>query len=93
MVAHMPTIDETLVLYAQPLLASVERTRAARVQALELARMVWNAVVEGRPRDELLAHLGQIFGASAAATALVDVLAARKRSLFADDGRVFAPAF
>jgi hypothetical protein len=83
----LPKISETLVRFAEPLLAGIPETEAGWRTGLYAAAIVWNGVVAGIPEAEIMGQLQRGFGSSVDVPELVRRLIERKQSLFADDPR------
>jgi hypothetical protein len=83
----LPKISETLVAFAEPLLAGIPEVEAGWQTGLYAAAIVWNGVVSGIPEAEITRQLQRGFGSSADVPGLVRRLIERKQSLFADDRR------
>lgn len=83
----LPKISETLVAFAEPLLAGIPEAEAGWRTGLYAAAIVWNGVVSGIPEAEITRQLQRGFGSSADVPELVHRLIERKQSLFADDRR------
>jgi hypothetical protein len=79
-------MSETLVTFAEPLLADVPRTEAGWRPGLSTAVVVWNGIVSGMAEAEIVTQL-QRLGLSADGPGVVRRLTERKRSLFANDAR------
>src|SRR5215831_381012 len=84
----LPKISDTLVAFAEPLLAGIPETEQGWRAGLHMAAFVWNGVVSGLAEAELTAQLQRALGRSLEAPGLVGHLIERKRRLFADDARV-----
>lgn len=84
----LPKISETLVAFAEPLLAGIPEAEAGWRTGLYAAAMVWNGVVAGIAEAEITGQLQRGFGSSVDVPALVRRLIERKQSLFADDPRL-----
>jgi hypothetical protein len=82
----LPKMSETLVTFAEPLLADVPRTEAGWRAGLSTAVVVWNGIVSGLAEAEIVTQL-QRLGLSVDDPGLVRSLTERKRSLFANDAR------
>lgn len=82
----LPKMSETLVAFAEPVLADVPRTEAEWRAGLSTAVVVWNGIVSGMTEAEIVTQL-QRLGLSVDVPGLVRGLTERKRSLFADDSR------
>lgn len=83
----LPKISETLVAFAEPLLADVPETEAEWQTGLYTAAIVWNGIVSGIPEAEITAQLQRGLGPSVDVPELVRSLSERKQSLFAKDAR------
>lgn len=83
----LPKISETLVAFAEPLLAGIPEAEAGWRTGLYAAAIVWNGVVSGIPEAEITRQLQRGLGSSADVPGLVHRLIERKQSLFADDRR------
>lgn len=83
----LPKISETLLAFAEPLLAGIPETEAGWRTGLYAAAIVWNGVVAGIPEAEITGQLQRGFGSSVDVPELVRRLIERKQSLFADDPR------
>jgi hypothetical protein len=83
----LPKISETLVAFAEPLLAGIPEAEAGWRTGLYAAAIVWNGVVAGIPEAEITGQLQQGFGSSVDVPGVVRRLIERKQSLFADDPR------
>jgi len=83
----LPKISETLVAFAEPLLAGIPEAEAGWRTGLYAAAIVWNGVVAGIPEAEITMQLQRGFGSSVDVSGLVRRLIERKQSLFADDPR------
>jgi hypothetical protein len=83
----LPKISETLVAFAEPLLAEVPETEAEWRTVLFAAAIVWNGIVSGIPEAEITRQLQQGLAPSVDVPGLVRGLVARKQTLFADDLR------
>jgi hypothetical protein len=84
----LPKMSETLVAFAEPLLAGVPETEEEWRGGLYTAAFVWNGVVSGLPEAELTARLQRGLGRSLEVPRLVRHLVERKQSLFPDDARL-----
>jgi len=83
----LPKMSETLVAFAEPLLADVPETEAGWRAGLYTAAVVWNGIVSGIPEAETSAQLQRVLGPSVEVPGLVRCLTERKQSLFAEDVR------
>lgn len=83
----LPKMSETLVAFAEPLLADVPQTEAEWRTGLYAAAMVWNGLVSGIAEAEITTQLQRGLDPSVDVPGLVHCLTERKRSLFADDVR------
>jgi hypothetical protein len=83
----LPKISETLVAFAEPLLAGIPEAEAGWRTGLYAAAIVWNGVVAGIPEAEITGQLQRGFGSPVDVPGLVRRLIERKQSLFADDSR------
>lgn len=83
----LPKMSETIVAFAEPLLADVPQTEAGWRTGLYAAAMVWNGLVSGIAEAEITTQLQRGFGPSVDVHELFRCLAERKQSLFADDMR------
>jgi len=83
----LPKISETLVRFAEPLLAGIPEAEAEWRTGLYAAAIVWNGVVAGVPEAEITGQLQRGVGSSVDVPGLVRRLIERKQSLFADDPR------
>ena len=83
----LPKISETLVRFAEPLLAGIPEAEAGWRTGLYAAAIVWNGVVAGITEAEITEQLQRGLGSSVDGPALVRRLIERKQSLFADDPR------
>jgi hypothetical protein len=83
----LPKMSETLVAFAEPLLADVPQTEAEWRTGLYAAAMVWNGLVSGVAESEITTQLQRGLDPSVDVPGLVRCLTERKRSLFADDVR------
>lgn len=84
----LPKMSETLVTFAEPLLAGVPETEGEWRAGLYTAALVWNGVVAGLPEAELTAQLQRGLGRLPDVPGLVRYLIERKQCLFADDSRL-----
>jgi hypothetical protein len=82
----LPKMSETLIAFAEPLLADVPRTEAGWRPGLAAAVVVWNGIVSGMAESEIVIQL-QRLGLSVDGPGVVRSLTERKRSLFAEDAR------
>lgn len=83
----LPKMSETIVAFAEPLLADVPQTEAGWRTGLYAAATVWNGLVSGVAEAEITAQLQRGLGPSADVPGIVRCLVERKQSLFADDVR------
>ena len=83
----MPKISETLVAFAEPLLANVPESEESSRPRLHAAALVWNGLVSGMSDSEIVAVLQRELDSQIDALELVRGLAARKQRLFAEDQR------
>lgn len=84
----LPKMSETLVAFAQPLLADVPETQTEWRPGLHAAALVWNGIVSGLSQDEITALLQRGLGRVVDVPGLVRCLIERKQSLFAADMRL-----
>jgi len=80
-------MSETLVAFAEPLLADAAQIEAEWRTGLYAAAIVWNGLVSGIPEAEIAMQLQRGLGRSVDVPGLVRRLTERKQSLFADDLR------
>jgi hypothetical protein len=83
----LPKMSETLVAFAEPLLADVAQIEAEWRTGLYAAAIVWNGLVSGISEAEIATQLQRGLGPSVDVPGLVRRLTERKQSLFADDLR------
>src|SRR4051794_8687748 len=83
----LPKMSETIVAFAEPLLADVPPTEAGWRTGLYAAAMVWNGLVSGIAEAEITTQLQRGFEPSVDVHEVVRCLIERKQSLFADDMR------
>lgn len=83
----LPKMSETLIEFAEPLLAEVPEAEADWQAALYIAALVWNGVVSEIPRAEIVEQLRRGLDPSTNVVELVNRLTERKRRLFPDDPR------
>jgi hypothetical protein len=83
----LPKISETLVAFAEPLLAGIPEAEAGWRTGLYAAAIVWNGVVAGISEAEITGQLQRGFASSVDVPGLVRRLIERKQSLFAHDPR------
>lgn len=83
----LPKISETLVAFAEPLLAGVPETEEGWRPGLHAAVIAWNGLVAGMSDTEIAAVLQRELGSHVDALELVRGLTARKQRLFAEDQR------
>jgi len=83
----LPKISETLVAFAEPLLANVPDSEESWRPRLHAAALVWNGLVSGMSDSEIVAVLQRELDSQIDALELVRGLAARKQRLFAEDQR------
>lgn len=83
----LPKMSETIVAFAEPLLAEVPQTEPGWRTGLYAAATVWNGLVSGVAEAEIATQLQRGLGPSVDVPGLVRCLAERKQSLFADDMR------
>jgi hypothetical protein len=84
----LPKMSDTLVAFAEPLLAGVPETEEGWRAGLYTAALVWNGVVSGLAEAELTAQLQRGLGRPLEAPGLVRHLIERKQRLFANDSRL-----
>lgn len=84
----LPKISNTLVAFAEPLLAGVPETEEGWRAGLYTAALVWNGVVSGLAEAELTAQLQRGLGQPLETPGLVRHLIERKQRLFAHDSRL-----
>lgn len=84
----LPKMSDTLVAFAEPLLAGIPEIEEGWRAGLSMAALVWNGVVSGLAEAELTAQLQRALGRPLEAPGLVGDLMERKRRLFADDSRL-----
>jgi hypothetical protein len=83
----LPKMSETLVAFAEPLLAEVPEIEAEWRTRIRTAVVVWNGIVSGLPDAEITTKLRQTLALSVDVPELVRRLMARKQSLFETDLR------
>jgi len=83
----LPKISETLVAFAEPLLAGIPEAEAGWRTGLYAAAIVWNGVVAGIPEAEITGQLQRGLSSSVDVPGLVRPLIERKQRLFGDDRR------
>lgn len=83
----LPKMSETLVAFAEPLLADAPETEAGWRAGLYTAAIVWNGIVSRMPEAEITAQLQRGLGPSVDIPGLVRCLTERKQRLFAEDMR------
>lgn len=83
----LPKMSETLVSFAEPLLAGVPETEARWRAELGAAAIVWNGLVSGLSEAEIAATLQRGLDSSVDALGLVRCLTERKQRLFTEDKR------
>ena len=83
----LPKMSETLVAFAEPLLADVPQIEAEWRTGLYAAAIVWNGLVSGIAEAEITTQLQRGLDPSVDVVGLVRRLADRKQSLFAEDLR------
>jgi hypothetical protein len=83
----LPKISETLVAFAEPLLADVPETEEGWRPGLHAAVIAWNGLVSGMSDIEIAAVLQRELDPQVDALELVRGLTARKQRLFAEDQR------
>ena len=83
----LPKISETLVAFAEPLLANVPESEERWGPRLHTAALVWNGLVSGMSDTEIAAVLQRELDPQIDALELVRGLTARKQRLFAEDQR------
>lgn len=83
----LPKISETLVAFAEPLLADVPETEERWRPRLHTAVIAWNGLVSGRADTEIAGMLRRELDPQVDALELVRGLAVRKQRLFAEDQR------
>jgi hypothetical protein len=81
-------MSETLVSFAEPLLADVPETEARWRAELGAAAIVWNGLVSGLAEAEIAATLQRGLAPSVDALGLVRCLTERKQRLFTEDKRL-----
>ena len=84
----LPKMSETLIAFAEPLLADVPETEPRWRAELHAAATVWNGLVSGSREAEIVATLQPRLDSSVDALGLVRCLTARKQRLFAGDQRI-----
>lgn len=84
----LPKMSETLVAFAEPLLAGVPETEEGWRAGLYTAAFVWNGVVSGLPEADLTAQLQRGLGRAPDVPGVVRHLIERKQNLFAADSRL-----
>src|ERR1041384_351707 len=84
----LPKMSETLVSFAEPLLADVPETEARWRAELGAAAIVWNGLVSGLAEAEIAATLQRGPAPSVGALGLVRCLTERKQRLFTEDKRL-----
>jgi hypothetical protein len=84
----LPKMSETLVAFAEPLLANVPEVEARWRAELHTAATVWNGLVSGFPEAEIVATLQRTLDPSVDGLGLVRCLTERKQRLFAGDQRI-----
>lgn len=84
----LPKMSDTLVAFAEPLLAGVPETEETWRAGLYTAALVWNGVVSGLAEAELTAQLQRGLGRPLETPGLVRHLIERKQRLFAHDSRL-----
>ena len=83
----LPKMSETIVAFAEPLLAEIPQTEPRWRTGLYAAATVWNGLVSGVAESEIATQLQRGLGPSVDVPELVRCLAERKQRLFADDMR------
>ena len=83
----LPKMSETLLEFAEPLLADIPETDAGWRAGLYTAAIVWNGIVSGVAEAEITAQLQRGLGPSEDIPDLVRDLTERKQYLFAEDSR------
>ena len=81
-------MSETLIAFAEPLLADVPETEPRWRAELHAAATVWNGLVSGSREAEIVATLQPRLDSSVDALGLVRCLTERKHRLFAGDQRI-----
>lgn len=84
----LPKMSETLVSFAEPLLADVPETEARWRAELGAAAIVWNGLVSGLSEAEIAVTLQRGLDSSVDALGLVRCLTERKQRLFTEDKRL-----
>jgi hypothetical protein len=84
----LPKMSETLVAFAEPLLANVPEVEVRWRAELHAAATIWNGLVSGSSETEIATALQRGLAPSVDALVLVRCLTERKQRLFAGDQRI-----